>query len=98
MQEEVNPVDRIGSHGHCAGAGMKLAELSAGYLEAAVPLRGRLRTLRAALKCCDDPCRRADLRHEITFLAQILTQCYELAELTAHYYERSYYRNENYTL
>lgn len=77
---------------------MRLAELSAGYLEAAIPLRKRLQYLRAVLKGCNDPCRRAELRHEIGFLAQMLTQCYELAELTARYYERSYYRNENYTL
>lgn len=80
------------------GAFMTLSELSEGYAEAAVPLRKKLRTLRAALKTCDEPCRRTALRCEISFLGKLLTQCNELAELTAHYYERSYYRNENYTL
>lgn len=77
---------------------MKLCELSLGYLLAAEQLRHNLRTLRRELRCCQDPCRRAVLRHQIARLARILTQCRELAELTAHYYERSYFRSEKYTL
>ncbi|MBQ6430291.1 MAG: hypothetical protein IJJ99_00225 [Oscillospiraceae bacterium] len=77
---------------------MKLSELSEGYRQAAIPLREKLRLLRLALKTADDPQRRAALRHEIALLAGILTQCRELAELTAHYYERGFWRNDNYTL
>lgn len=77
---------------------MKLEELSAGYLQAAGLLRERLSQLRRALKTCDDPHGRAALRHRIARLSQMQNQCYELAELTAHYYERGFYRNERYTL
>lgn len=77
---------------------MKLAELSEGYRQAELPLREKLRALRQALKAADDPRQRADLRHEIALLAGIMTQCRELAELTARYYERGYWRNEKYTL
>ena len=77
---------------------MMLQELAVGYLHAAGLLRERLSQLRRALKCCDDPQERAALRHRIAVLAQMQNQCYELAELTAHYYERGFYRNERYTL
>lgn len=77
---------------------MRLQELSAGYLAAAERLQRHLRALRRELRHCQDPHRRAMLRHQITGLARIMTQCRELAELTAHYYERSYSRNEKYTL
>ncbi len=77
---------------------MKLSELSDGYRQAAIPLREKLRLLRQALKTADEPQRRAALRHEIALLAGILTQCRELAELTAHYYERSFWRDDKYTL
>lgn len=77
---------------------MKLEELSEGYRQAALPLREKLRLLRLALRAADDAQRRAVLRHEIALLSGIMTQCRELAELTAHYYERSYWRNDKYTL
>lgn len=77
---------------------MKLAELSGGYLSTALLLRERLRTLRQRLRAADCPAERAALRHSIAVLSEIQTQCYELAELTAHYYERGFYRNEKYTL
>lgn len=77
---------------------MRLAELSEGYLAAAALLRRRLQELRLSLQAAQSPQERAALRHEIAALAPILTQCRELAELTAHYYERSYYRDEKYIL
>ena len=77
---------------------MKLHELSAGYEAAAVRLRSKLKHLRARLRACDDAVERASLKWEIALLAEILTQCNELADLTAHYYERGYYRNEKYTI
>ena len=48
--------------------------------------------------CPDELSERAALRHEIALLSGIMTQCRELAELTAHYYERGFYRDEKYTL
>ena len=77
---------------------MRLAELSEGYRRAALPLREQLRRLRQELRSTEDAQRRAVLRHDIALLSGILTQCYELAELTAHYYERGYWRNDKYTL
>ena len=38
------------------------------------------------------------IKRRIAELTPILTEMNELAELTAHYYERGYYRNEKYTL
>ena len=77
---------------------MKLSELSGGYLSTALLLRARLRELRLALRAAETPQQRAALRHSIAMLSEIQTQCYELASLTAHYYERGFYRSEKYTL
>lgn len=77
---------------------MTLAELSACYEAAAVPLRARLRQLRTALAQTTDPEERWHLQRRIHELTPMLTQMNELAELTAHYYDRGYYRSEKYTL
>lgn len=77
---------------------MTLTELSRCYEEAAVPLRNRLRELRFALAAATDPEEIWHLKRRIAELTPILTQMNELAELTAHYYDRGYYRNEKYTL
>lgn len=75
-----------------------LAELSAGYVAAAQPLRMRLRELRQALAAAEDPEEIWHIKRRIAELTPMLTQVNELAELTAHYYERGYWRNEKYTL
>ena len=77
---------------------MTLDQLSRCYEEAAIPLRNRLRELRIALACTDDPEEIWHLKRRIAELTPMLTQMNELAELTAHYYERGYYRNAKYTL
>ena len=77
---------------------MTLAELSVCYEEAAVPLRARLRQLRQELAAADDPEEIWHLKRRIAELTPILTQMNELAELTAHYYDRGYYRSEKYTV
>lgn len=77
---------------------MSLAALSEGYLHSALLLRARLSQLRREVQSCPDAEGRAALRHRIAILAAMQTQCYELAELTAHYYERGFYRDERYTL
>ena len=77
---------------------MTLAELSRCYEEAAVPLRARLRQLRIELAEADDPEEIWHLKRRIAELTPMLTQMNELAELTAHYYDRGYYRSEKYTL
>lgn len=77
---------------------MRLCELSDGYLEAANLLKKRMAHLRKQRAEEADSHRRFALKAELQVLAKILTQCNELAELTARYYERGYTRNEKYTL
>ena len=77
---------------------MTLAELSACYEAAAVPLRARLRLLRQMLAQTEDPEEIWHLKRRIAELTPMLTQMNELAELTAHYYDRGYYRSEKYTV
>lgn len=77
---------------------MMLAELSSGYRESARLLQNRMKVLRKALRETDDPEEKWRLQRRIAELTPILTQMNELAELTAHYYDRGYWRNEKYTL
>jgi len=77
---------------------MTLEQLSRCYEEAAVPLRNRLRELRIMLAQTDDPEEIWHIKRRIAELTPMLTQMNELAELTAHYYDRGYYRSEKYTL
>jgi hypothetical protein len=77
---------------------MTLQELSHGYEQAAVPLRLRLRQLRQMLSVETDADAIWHIKRRIAELTPMLTQMNELAELTAHYYDRGYYRNEKYTL
>ena len=77
---------------------MTLSQIARGYREAAVPLRRRLRELRQKAAVCDDAEELWHLKRRIAELTPMLTQMNELAELTAHYYERGYWRNEKYTV
>ena len=77
---------------------MTMLELSRCYEEAAVPLRARLRQLRQLLAQTQDPEEIFHLKRRIQELTPMLTQMNELAELTAHYYDRGYSRSEKYTV
>lgn len=77
---------------------MTLKQIAGGYRAAAVPLRARLKELRAALKHTEDPEEVFHLKRRIAELTPMLTQCNELARHCEHYYERGYYRDEKYTL
>lgn len=77
---------------------MTLQELSKYYEQSAVLLRRRLRLLRQLLATETDPDEIFHLKRRIRELSPMLTEMNELAELTAHYYDRGYYRNEKYTL
>ena len=77
---------------------MNLAELSEAYEASAALLRRRLWELRTELSCSRDPEEIWHLKRRIAELTPILTQMNELAELTAHYYDRGYWRNEKYTV
>lgn len=80
------------------GNAVTLAEMSRCYEEAAQPLRLRLRQLRLQLRETEDPEEIWHLKRRIGELTPMLTQMNELAELTAHYYDRGYWRSEKYTL
>ena len=75
---------------------MTLAELSLCYEAAAMPLRVRLAQLRRQLAQTQDPEEIFRLKRRILELTPMLTEMNELAELTAHYYDRGYWRNEKY--
>lgn len=77
---------------------MTLAELSEGYEASASLLRRRLWELRTQLSDSHDPEEIWHLKRRIAELTPLLTQMNELAELTAHYYDRGYWRNEKYTV
>jgi hypothetical protein len=77
---------------------MTLQELSCEYEASAQLLRKRLSQLRHMLQEADDPEEIFHIQRRIAELTPMLTQMNELAELTAHYYDRGYYRNDKYTL
>ncbi len=77
---------------------MALKDLSADYEAAAVLLRARLKLLRQLLAKATEPEEIFHIKRRIAELTPMLTEMNELAELTARYYERGYYRNEKYTL
>lgn len=77
---------------------MTLRELSLCYEEAAGLLRDRIRQLRKQRLGEQDPEALWQLDRRIAELLPMLRQMRELADLTAHYYDRGYWRNEKYTL
>ena len=77
---------------------MTLREMSRDYEASAALLRARLKYLRQELAVAEDAETAWHLRRRIAELTPMLTQMNELAELTAHYYERGYWRSEKYTL
>ena len=89
---------RAGTCLRCERGWPGLSQLSRDYEAAAALLRQRLGTLRRELSKTKDPDKIWHLKRRIGELTPMLTQMNELAELTAHYYERGYYRSEKYTL
>ena len=77
---------------------MTLQELSLCYEAAAVPLRARLKQLRGELAAAEDPEAVWHIKRRIAELTPMLTQMNELAQLTARYYERGFWRDKKYTL
>ena len=77
---------------------MTLSELSEEYQHSAQLIRNRIASLRKELRTATDPDVIWNLKRRIAELTPILTQMNEIADLTAHYYERSFHRNERYTL
>ena len=77
---------------------MTLFELSAQYRSGAEVISQRIRLLRQRLKQTNDTAEAQLLRQRIHELQPMLHQCRQMAELTEHYYDRGYKRNELYTL
>ena len=77
---------------------MTMEELSAAYRQAAEATAGRIRELHEAVKASDDPEETDILRRRIAELRPLRREARELADLTAHYYERGYHRNGKYTV
>jgi hypothetical protein len=75
-----------------------LRELSVFYLDSAAAIRLRMKKLRTEAKTLEDEEAVRAIRRRIADLAPILRETHELAELTAHYYDRGYFRNAKYTL
>lgn len=77
---------------------MTLREISRDYEAAGLLIQRRLQFLRKELESARDSEEIWHLQRRIAELTPILTEMNELRELTAHYYERGYYRSEKYTV
>ena len=77
---------------------MLLSEMSLDYKRYQLAFHSRIKELRAAAKAETDPRRAAALEARARDLEPLRREARELADLTARYYERGYYRNEQYTL
>ena len=76
---------------------MTLYQMSYVYREDALRFRMRITVLREQAKAAEGE-DKLRLKRRILELQQLLRQSRELADLTRHYYERGYYRNEKSTL
>lgn len=77
---------------------MTLCQMSSSYREDARVFSERITLLYAQLRGEESREERRRLLRRIDELRQIRRQSEELAELTERYYERSYYRDERYTM
>lgn len=73
---------------------MKLVEMSPLYEDSARRIQTRMEELRFRLRTTDDPDSARRLRRRLTELQPLLRQCRQLAQLTAHYYDRSDRRHD----
>lgn len=77
---------------------MTLLEMSAEYTASADAIRNRIAELREAERTLTDEAYVRRLRLRIAALTPLLREMRELANLTAHYYDRSYHKYEKYSL
>lgn len=77
---------------------MTLLEMSAHYADSAALIRTRIKELREAEKQEVDPQEARALHYRAELLRPLLREMRELSQLTARYYDRSYHKNERYTL
>lgn len=76
---------------------MTLYQMSYCYREDALRFRMRITLLREQAKSAEGE-EKLRLERRILELQTLLRQSRELSELTHHYYERGYHRDEKYTL
>lgn len=88
----------IGNIGSDMYESMTLAQIGRQYRASAALLRKRRQELRSALKTAKNPDEVWRLKHRISVLTPMLTECMALAKLCERYYERGYYRDERYIL
>lgn len=77
---------------------MTLFQLSQDYAFAAELISRRISQLRQEERAAVDDAQRFTLHRRILDLQPMLLQCRQLSRLTAHYYDRSFYRDERFTL
>ncbi len=77
---------------------MTLREISQGYQESAGTIHTRIVELRVLEKSQTDAESARQLRRRIAELIPIWREMREIAALTNRYYDRSYHKNEKYTL
>ena len=77
---------------------MTLLEMSVEYGKSADLIARRLRLLRELERRCTDETERTHLHRRILDLRPMQQQCRDLQKLTAHYYDRSFTRDERYCL
>lgn len=77
---------------------MTLLQLSEEYACSAELLSRRIAQLRQLEQTAEDEAQRFRLHRRILDLQPLLRQCRQLRRLTAHYYDRSYYRDERFTV
>lgn len=77
---------------------MKLAEMAIDYENSAQRISGRLSQLRSSLRASPTEEEAFHLRRRIAELKPMLTQCRKLSNVTAHYYDRSFYGYDEYRI
>lgn len=77
---------------------MTLLQLSEEYACSAELLSRRIAQLRQQEREARDAEQRFRLHRRILDLQPMLRQCRQLHRLTAHYYDRSFYRDERFTV
>lgn len=77
---------------------MKLIEISEEYAVSEALLRSRIAWLRHEEAAAVEERQRYALHRRILDLQPLLRDCRRIQRLTANYYDRSYYRDERYTV
>ena len=77
---------------------MTLYEMSFTYEQSAEQLRRRLRPLEQAAHRTTDSHELRCIHRRLSALTPLLREAREMSSLCRHYYERSYHKNEKYTL